>query len=241
MPLPAVRWRARAHNRRHPLRSPGALGCCPRASRQARRWGPAGSMARLARRAFFPRLFLRRPSAQGAAPVSALRRSIGAAQLLQSPNLFGTAISRRRSARSRKVSMKLSPSARSISLSVLLSALLALSALPTGCSGSDVTSTGGAGSAGAPSTDACTVDDDCTFTEIDTEISKASQCMCLYGCVYLPVTKITNARRMQQHEKFCKPDVDGEGNSCGIDDCVVPGTVACVDGACKVSSTDPAQ
>jgi hypothetical protein len=134
--------------------------------------------------------------------------------------------------------MKLSLSARCVSLSVLLSALLALSGLPTGCSGSDVTSTGGAG---APSTDACTVDDDCTFTEIDTEISKTSQCMCLYGCVYLPVTKITAARRMQQHEKFCKTDVDGEGNSCGIDDCVVPGTTVCTAGKCVVSSTDPAQ
>jgi hypothetical protein len=120
-----------------------------------------------------------------------------------------------------------------------LAALLALSSLPTGCSGSDVTAAGG--SAGAANTETCSVDDDCTLTEIDTEIGKASQCMCLYGCVYLPVTKMTAARRMLQHTKFCKPDVDGQGQPCGIDDCVVPGTVACVAGTCKVSSTDPEQ
>lgn len=119
-----------------------------------------------------------------------------------------------------------------------LATLLALTSLPTGCSGSDVTPRG---NGGAANTDACSVDDDCTFTEIDTEISKPTQCMCLYGCVYLPVTKLTAARRMQQHEKLCKPDVDGQGQSCGIDDCVVPGTVACVGGTCKVSSADPTQ
>ena len=135
--------------------------------------------------------------------------------------------------------MKLTHSARPVSLSAVL-ALSLLLVLSAGCSGSDVTPVPG-GSAGAPSTDSCTVDDDCTFTEIDTEISKGSQCMCLYGCVYLPVTKITAARRLQQHDKFCKADVDGQGNSCGIDDCVVPGTTACMAGKCVVSSTDPAQ
>jgi hypothetical protein len=142
--------------------------------------------------------------------------------------------------------MKLTHCARRVSLFAAVlgvplgfATLLALSSLATGCSDSEVIATGG--SAGAANTDTCTVDDDCTFTEIDTEISEPSQCMCLYGCVYLPVTKITAARRLQQHGKFCKSDVDGQGQSCGIDDCVVPGTVACVAGTCKVSSTDPAQ
>jgi hypothetical protein len=138
--------------------------------------------------------------------------------------------------------MKLTHSARSVSLSAVLGALLALFVLPTGCGGSEVTpAPSPAGSAGSSNTDTCTVNDDCTFTEIDNEISKASQCMCLYGCVYLPVTKVTAARRLQQHDKFCKTDVDGQGNSCGIDDCVVPGSTACVAGKCVVSSTDPAQ
>src|SRR6185295_10065220 len=41
-----------------------------------------------------------------------------------------------------------------------LATLLALTSLPTGCSGSDVTPRG---NGGAANTDACSVDDDCTF------------------------------------------------------------------------------
>ena len=116
-----------------------------------------------------------------------------------------------------------------------LAAILVL-ALPC-CNGSDVTSAGGAGGG----TDTCIVDDDCTFGEIDKDITMASECICLYGCVYLPVTKITAARRLQQHKKYCQAAFDGHGNPCGIDDCVVPGTVVCMAGTCQVSSTDPAQ
>ena len=115
------------------------------------------------------------------------------------------------------------------------------------CSGSDVTPSGSAGASaqaggtsvgGAVSNGACTVDDDCTLGEIEIEITKASDCMCLYGCVYLPETKLTAARRMQQYQKFCKPDVDGQGQACGIDDCAVPGGVSCVAGSCQASNND---
>lgn len=131
----------------------------------------------------------------------------------------------------------------------LLGISIGLTILAAACSGSDVTPSpaGGAGSsaagggpsiAGGPS-DACTVDDDCTLGEIDVEISKASDCMCLYGCVYIPQSKMTAARRAQQHDKFCKPDVDGQGQPCGIDDCAVPNAVVCVDGTCKVQTSPP--
>lgn len=124
----------------------------------------------------------------------------------------------------------------------LLAALLGASA----CSGSDLTPSGSAGASaqaggasagGAASADACTVDDDCTLGEIEIEITKASDCMCLYGCVYWPETKLTAARRMQQYQKFCKPDVDGQGEACGIDDCAVPGGVSCVAGSCQASTS----
>ena len=123
------------------------------------------------------------------------------------------------------------------SLAVLLVSLTGLTFATFSCAGSDVSGGGGGGAAGAagggsagaaPSTDECTVDTDCTFGEIDHEITKPSECVCLYGCVYLPETKMTAARRLAQHDRLCKPDQDGDGNSCGIDDCAVPGAVACV-------------
>ncbi len=131
----------------------------------------------------------------------------------------------------------------------LASFLFSLTALTFSCASSDVGGGGGGaaglaegGSAGAtPSTDTCSVDDDCTFGEIDHEITKPSECVCLYGCVYLPETKMTAARRLAQHDRLCKPDSDGDGNSCGIDDCAVPGAVACVAGTCKASNTTPDQ
>ncbi len=144
--------------------------------------------------------------------------------------------------------MKLAHSLRSVSLPVsLLGVWIGLTVLAAACSGRDVTpsATGSAGSssaggpslAGAPNTDSCSVNDDCTLGEIDVEIAKASDCMCLYGCVYLPQTKVTAARRALQHQKFCKTNVDGQGQPCGIDDCAVPSRAVCVDGSCKVGST----
>src|SRR4051812_8165722 len=130
----------------------------------------------------------------------------------------------------------------SVSSSLAFSAgvLGALICFPA-CSGSDATPSGnaGAGAGGAASTDSCAVDDDCTLGEIEIEITKPSDCMCLYGCVYLPQTKMTAARRASQHQKLCKSDVDGQGQPCGIDDCIVPGTALCMNGKCQVAPSDP--
>ncbi|HEX7451089.1 MAG TPA: hypothetical protein VF294_02330, partial [Polyangiaceae bacterium] len=93
--------------------------------------------------------------------------------------------------------------------------------------------TAGAGTAGSPNTDTCTVDGDCTWGEIPIEITKASDCMCLYGCGYLAQTNATAQRREQQHSKICKPNADGMGQACGIDDCAQPGPLFCDSGTCK--------
>jgi len=88
------------------------------------------------------------------------------------------------------------------------------------------------------STDTCAVDTDCIWGEIPKEILSATDCICLYGCVYLPQTKVTAARRGDQYKALCNPLKDGKGQPCGIDDCAGPGVIACIDGACKAAPKD---
>ena len=64
---------------------------------------------------------------------------------------------------------------------------------------------------------------------------KAQDCMCLFGCVYLPQTKTTATRRQMQHTALCTPNKDGMGNPCPVDDCVQPGPIACINGTCKAA------
>jgi hypothetical protein len=119
-------------------------------------------------------------------------------------------------------------------------AVALLSLLTPSCGGSALqngtgSASGSAGisGGGAPSTDTCTTADDCTWSEIAAEISKPSDCMCLYGCGSLPQTKTTAARRAQQHAALCNPNKDGKGQTCAIDDCVAPGKLSCVAGTCQ--------
>ncbi|MEO8901679.1 MAG: hypothetical protein ABI488_07780 [Polyangiaceae bacterium] len=95
------------------------------------------------------------------------------------------------------------------------------------------TGTAGSGSAGAPMTDTCKVDADCAWGEVSKELLKAGDCPCLYGCGYLPQTITTRERRAAQYVNLCNPQKDGQGNSCGIDDCAPPGSLMCVDGTCS--------
>jgi hypothetical protein len=111
----------------------------------------------------------------------------------------------------------------------------------TASGGAAGTTTGGttaSGGTGATSGDTCASTDDCAWGEIDREILKASDCMCLYGCPYLPQTKQTAARRLQQYGALCNPNKDGSGMSCGVDDCALPGAIACVSGTCKAAPGD---
>ena len=122
-------------------------------------------------------------------------------------------------------------------------AIALFSLLTPSCGGSaiqngagSVSGSAGISGGGAPSTDTCTTADDCTWGEIAIEISKPSDCMCLYGCGYVAQTKTTAARREQQHATLCTPNKDGTGQSCGIDDCAAPGGITCLAGACRAAT-----
>jgi hypothetical protein len=79
---------------------------------------------------------------------------------------------------------------------------------------------------------ACAVADDCSWGEIPHEISRREDCVCRYGCPYLPLSKATVDRRFEQHKRYCDPHKDGDGTPCGIDDCVSLGALACSAGTC---------
>jgi hypothetical protein len=104
--------------------------------------------------------------------------------------------------------------------------------------GAGTTQQGGAAGTGMTATDICVVDDDCVWGEIPSEILQSTDCVCLYGCVYLPQTKVTAARRLDQYKALCNPATNGKGQPCGIDDCASPGSIACVDGTCKAAPRD---
>ncbi len=80
---------------------------------------------------------------------------------------------------------------------------------------------------------ACNQDSDCAWTEISIEILKPSDCMCLYGCPYVPVNMQTAQRRAQQYSANCDARHDGKGVLCGIDDCMLPPALFCLDGTCS--------
>jgi len=83
--------------------------------------------------------------------------------------------------------------------------------------------------AGPPN--ACMVDSDCTWGEIDHEILSRADCVCLLGCPHIEQNKATTARRMAQYQALCTPGRDANGNPCPVDDCVVPPPLHCVSGA----------
>ena len=95
------------------------------------------------------------------------------------------------------------------------------------------------GSAGTGGTigdySACNQDSDCAWTEISVEILGPSDCMCLYGCPYVPVNVQTAQRRAQQYSANCDPKHDGKGVLCGIDDCMLPPVLFCLNGRCAAA------
>jgi hypothetical protein len=127
---------------------------------------------------------------------------------------------------------------------VTLALSLALGALPFGCSqsngggGAGGSSGGGSGTtagAGGAEVLSCTVADDCGWGEIRTEILGKTDCPCLYGCPFLEQNRTTIARRQAQYQALCDPHVNGQGQGCGIDDCVVPPQIDCISGMCSVT------
>lgn len=125
-------------------------------------------------------------------------------------------------------------------ISLYLAALAGAALFVAACGG-NVSSAGGGGDGGGSGTggaagsepyDACVTAADCAWGEIEHEILKASDCVCLYGCPYIPLSKETVDRRQEQHDALCTPGQDGNGNSCGVDDCAEPPVIACSNGKC---------
>jgi hypothetical protein len=83
-----------------------------------------------------------------------------------------------------------------------------------------------------PPYNSCNRDSDCAWGEIPHEIEQASDCICLYGCPYLALSKETVDRRVAQAQSKCNPRQDGQGQPCGIDDCNMPPPAVCSQGAC---------
>jgi hypothetical protein len=85
-----------------------------------------------------------------------------------------------------------------------------------------------------PETDAvaCESEGDCGWGEIGREIRVPSDCMCLFGCPYLPLSHVTIARRQAQYQALCDPQTDGQGNPCPIDDCIPPPPAMCIEDRC---------
>lgn len=84
----------------------------------------------------------------------------------------------------------------------------------------------------AAAEDACVTAADCAWGEIGGEIRSSKDCQCLFGCPSLPLSKQTVERRNADHMRLCKPGFNGEGRRCPIDDCAMPGPLACVAGHC---------
>ena len=104
--------------------------------------------------------------------------------------------------------------------------------------GKGATSGGDAGGvdAGAdPSDTECETASDCGYGEIEHEIVSKADCVCLYGCPYLPLNQATIERRKTSHAKLCDPRTDGKGQLCGVDDCVPLTAAMCVDHVCRAA------
>jgi hypothetical protein len=106
--------------------------------------------------------------------------------------------------------------------------------------GSGGRSTGGSSGAGASGSVAadsttCETASDCAYGEIDHEIVRKTDCICLFGCPSLAQNERVIARRSASYAALCDPTRDGSGNPCPIDDCVVLPAPLCVDGVCKAA------
>jgi hypothetical protein len=107
--------------------------------------------------------------------------------------------------------------------------------------GSDGGGTDGGGSDGG-GTDAGSVTDggqamcmenaDCVWGEIDHEITRREDCICLFGCPSIIQNVETRDRRAMQYEMFCDPRFDGMGEPCPVDDCIPPPPLFCREGVC---------
>jgi hypothetical protein len=95
---------------------------------------------------------------------------------------------------------------------------------------------GGGGVDSGGTTDAgqamCMRNEDCVWGEIDHEITRREDCICLFGCPSIIQNVETRDRRAMQYEMFCDPRFDGMGEPCPVDDCMAPPPLFCREGVC---------
>jgi hypothetical protein len=89
-----------------------------------------------------------------------------------------------------------------------------------------------------PQDTVCVTAADCAWGEIPHEILQPSDCICLFGCPYLPLSKTTVERRLKQHQALCDPSRDGKGQPCPVDDCITPPAIDCRAGVCSAPVKD---
>jgi hypothetical protein len=87
----------------------------------------------------------------------------------------------------------------------------------------------GSGDAGQAT---CTVNEDCVWGEIDHEITRREDCICLFGCPSYILNRQTRDRRQEQYTEHCDPRFDGMGDPCPVDDCITPPPLFCREGVC---------
>jgi hypothetical protein len=114
---------------------------------------------------------------------------------------------------------------------------LVLALLTPACKSEDNSGADAGPQVGAPYS-TCAVDSDCAWGEIDHEVAGPKDCVCLYGCPYIPLSKQTVERRAAQHAQRCNPQKDGSGQPCGIDDCALPPALSCQAGVCRAASSE---
>lgn len=100
------------------------------------------------------------------------------------------------------------------------------------CGGKVILANDDAGVSSGGPYDTCSAPTDCAWGEIDHEILSSSDCVCLFGCPFIPLSKATVDRRKTQYAASCTPGEDGQGNPCGIDDCASPPQIDCQAGKC---------
>jgi hypothetical protein len=99
-----------------------------------------------------------------------------------------------------------------------------------GKAGGGASAGGSAGTAG--SDNACQQASDCAWGEISHEILSKADCVCLFGCPYLPQNRTTVERRRAQYNALCTPGQNGQGMPCPVDDCIDMPDLSCVNSVC---------
>lgn len=84
-----------------------------------------------------------------------------------------------------------------------------------------------------PKHSTCMVDADCAWSDIDHEIHRLSECVCVFRCPLFPVSSETAMRRAAQRDGVCEPGLIGPQAHCDDKNCAPAPPIACIDGLCR--------